>query len=429
MSQALTRDDRALATDIEKYKAEIAKLVPRAVGAERFIRIVFNALRDDYLRQVATRSQQGRESFIGAMLTCAQLGLEPDKRNAALVPYKNEITLIPMYQGLCRLMYNTGKVSGIVANEVYEGDTFEHWEGLREDHLRLARCSPDMRGEIRLFYAVVRQKEGDPILRVMPREDVDRIRDRALASKKNVDRSPWTTDYVEMGRKTPLRAVFKLSPSSPAIQQAVDLDEMMAQGSPIIRYEREARAQIVKPEGDAIGDHEREATFRDVESLRESVGEGKAPTKHKAEPVTSETAEDPPAAGDAFERAMESAWPAEDLPTDPETGLVSGVDEAELDDVSMKDVPYWPDLAKMKIGTSGRLAHLAEKTWAEIVSRDEMQSVLESIKKSALKLRDDGKSELIGKTQRASLRAAAARERYLYEIAQESPEGADAAQE
>ena len=78
------------------------------------------------------------QSFLGAMMTAAQLGLEPNTPlgQAYLLPYWNskanayECQFQLGYKGLLDLAYRSGEISVIQAHVVYENDTFDYSFGL-----------------------------------------------------------------------------------------------------------------------------------------------------------------------------------------------------------------------------------------------------------------------------------------------------------
>lgn len=70
---------------IKKMEGEIAKALPSVITPERFTRITLSALSAN--KQLAQTTPQ---SFLGAMMTAAQLGMEPNTPlgQAYLIPYK-----------------------------------------------------------------------------------------------------------------------------------------------------------------------------------------------------------------------------------------------------------------------------------------------------------------------------------------------------
>ncbi len=206
---------------IKKMEGEIAKALPSVVAPERFTRIVLSALSANRKLQETTP-----QSFLGAMMTAAQLGVEPNTPlgQAYLIPYQNKGVLECRFQlgykGFIDLAYRSGDVSTIQAHAVYEGDEFDYSFGL-EPTLRHVPARSD-RGEPIFFYAVFRTKDGGYGFEVMSIEDV-----RAHAKKysKAFSSGPWQTNFEEMAKKTVLKKVLKYAPLKSDFVRAVAQDE------------------------------------------------------------------------------------------------------------------------------------------------------------------------------------------------------------
>lgn len=80
---------------IKSMEGEIAKALPSVITPERFTRIVTTALSSN--PELGNCSPQ---SFLGAMMTAAQLGLEPNTPlgQAYLLPYRNKGILECQFQ-------------------------------------------------------------------------------------------------------------------------------------------------------------------------------------------------------------------------------------------------------------------------------------------------------------------------------------------
>lgn len=77
----------ALQQYIKQMEKEIKKALPSVITPERFTRIVLSALSTN--PKLAETTPQ---SFLGAMMTAAQLGVEPNTPlgQAYLIPYRNK---------------------------------------------------------------------------------------------------------------------------------------------------------------------------------------------------------------------------------------------------------------------------------------------------------------------------------------------------
>lgn len=204
-----------LAQLIERQKPEIARALPRHMNPDRMARIAVTVL-----RQTPRLAQCTPESFLGALMTCSQLGLEPGPLgHAYLVPYKREVTFIPGYRGLVDLAYRSGQVATVKAQVVYEADEFDFEEGL-DAYLKHKRSRAADPGQVIWVYALVKLKDGASNFVVMTVAEVEKIRKRSMAANNG----PWVTDWEAMAKKTALKQLSKWMPLSPEFNQAVNHD-------------------------------------------------------------------------------------------------------------------------------------------------------------------------------------------------------------
>ena len=208
---------------IRSMEGEIAKALPSVITPERFTRITLSALSSN--PKLAETTPQ---SFLAAMMTAAQLGVEPNTPlgQAYLLPYRNngklECQFQLGYKGLIDLAYRSGEISVIQAHTVYENDEFEYEFGL-EAKLR-HKPAKDNRGEPAYFYAVFKTKDGGYGFEVMSVEDV-RNHAKKYSKAYSSGYSPWTTNFEEMAKKTVLKRVLKYAPLKSDFARAVSTDE------------------------------------------------------------------------------------------------------------------------------------------------------------------------------------------------------------
>ena len=192
----------------------IEEVMPRGVSAQRVVRTAMAAVNADTYLQSCDPS-----SILRAVMRLAQVGLEPNTplAQAYLVPYKGKCEPILGYRGMVELARRSGEIVAIEARAVFSGDIFEYEYGLAPKLIHRPGGDPTAEpdtSKVQHFYAVARMEGGGVQWDVMTRGEVLRIQARAMAGKRNVDRSPWTTDWIEMGKKTVLRRLWKLLPIS-----------------------------------------------------------------------------------------------------------------------------------------------------------------------------------------------------------------------
>lgn len=204
---------------LEKMKGQFQMALPRHLTPDRLLRVAMTAIQN-----TPKLLDCDRTSLYSAIMTCAQLGLEPDGvlGQAYLVPFAGRVQFIPGYKGLITLARNSGDVTSISAHEVRANDRFSYAFGLSE---KLEHIPADGdRGEITHFYAVARFKDGGHHFDVMTKADVEAIRVRSPG--KNSD--PWKIHYAEMGKKTCIRRIAKYLPMN--VQKAAALADSFESG-------------------------------------------------------------------------------------------------------------------------------------------------------------------------------------------------------
>ena len=148
-----------------------------------------------------------RASLFSSIKTAAYMGLMPDGREGAIVPFKGKATFQPMVFGLRKIAANHGV--GIESHIVYANDKFVHQLG--DDAKIIHEPAPlgTDRGPMIGAYAVATDQSGRKYREVMGMKDLDRIKRLSKASSAD---SPWNLHTDEMHRKTPVKRLFKFIP-------------------------------------------------------------------------------------------------------------------------------------------------------------------------------------------------------------------------
>jgi len=215
---------------IQQLRPELQRALPRGMDADRLARIALTLVRKD---QALARCKP--DSFAGALLTAASLGLEPGVNGEAyLVAYKGEATLIIGYQGYAKLFWQHPLAKHLDAQVVYSNDDFDYAYGL-DPHLTHKPAKGD-RGEIVAYYAVATLTSGASAFVVLTPDEAKALRGGKTGTSGSIaDPMHW------MERKTALRQLVKMLPRSTSLNQALEADER--QGSDL-RAEQVAQAAI-----------------------------------------------------------------------------------------------------------------------------------------------------------------------------------------
>ena len=80
------------------FRQQIAKALPSHMTPERMIRVAVTTL-----AKIPKLAECDQTTLFNSLLTCSQLGIEPDGRRAYLIPYGKVCQLIIGWQGLVEL--------------------------------------------------------------------------------------------------------------------------------------------------------------------------------------------------------------------------------------------------------------------------------------------------------------------------------------
>jgi recombination protein RecT len=296
----------------DNIKRQMALALPRHMTADRLARIALTEVRKN---PKLGDADQG--SFLGAIMQCAQLGLEPGGAlgHCYLLPFDNrrkgvtEVQFIVGYKGMLDLARRSGQIVSIEARVVHEADEFRVTLGLHSDMVHVPAWDKADRGPLRFVYAVAHLKDGGTQFEVMSRAEIEKIRNESqgykTAIKYGKTDSPWIGAFEEMAKKTVIRRLFKYLPVSIELATAVSLDERvdmnLAQEFPaaidmglVDQEPSETGGQLPAP---------------DVINLDGWIGRiDNALDKDSAIDITAQALAALPAETDAINQAYEAAW-------------------------------------------------------------------------------------------------------------------------
>jgi recombination protein RecT len=218
----------------EHARDQLAMVAAKHLNPERMMRVMANAV-----RTTPKLGQCEPMSFLGALMQCASLGLEPNTvlGHAYMIPFENrrkgvtEVQVIVGYKGLLDLARRSGHITSLSANIHYSDD--ELWEYEEGTESRLRHRPGPMEGEKLHAYAIAKFKDGGHAYVVMPWAHVMKIRDgsQGYQTAKRFNKladSPWVKHEDEMAKKTAVRALAKYLPLSVEFSDAMQVDEQRA---------------------------------------------------------------------------------------------------------------------------------------------------------------------------------------------------------
>lgn len=202
---------------------QIQRALPRHLNADRMARLALTEVRKNPKLAECTS-----QSFAGALLTAAGLGLEVgSEHDAYLVPYEHhkgpmrgqvECQLIVKYTGLARLFWQHPLAAGLDAQAVYERDEFDYAYGTA----KFLRHKPAIgeRGKVVCYYAVAELTTGASHFVVLSPDEVRKLRGGRVGTSGQIDDPQrW------MERKTALRQCLKTLPKSSSLAAAIDAED------------------------------------------------------------------------------------------------------------------------------------------------------------------------------------------------------------
>lgn len=272
----------------DQAREQLASVAAQHLNPQRLMRVTANAIR-------TTPKLQECEplSFLGALMQCASLGLEPNTilGHAYLIPFKNnrknvmEVQLIIGYKGLIDLARRSGHITSISANIHYSDD--ELWEYEEGTEARLRHRPSGQEGEKQHAYAIAQFKDGGHAYVVLPWAQVMKTRDgsqgwQTAVKYGSTNRSPWFTHEDAMAKKTAIRALSKYLPLSVEFIDAVQSDSDSDS-----KAKMDYASYALRPEEGVTLEHEEQEAIEEEEKPK-----AKAKPKAKPKPKAKEEPKD-----------------------------------------------------------------------------------------------------------------------------------------
>lgn len=209
---------------------------------------------NDFLAKTALSNPVSAQN---AIINVAAIGitLNPAQKLAYLVPRNKGVCLDISYMGLMHLAMETGSIRWGQAVIVYANDKFKR-VGIDRAPLHEVDEFGD-RGEPVGVYCVVKTSDGDYLTETMKRSDIEDIRDRSMAWKMHISRGkpcPWSTDALEMWRKTVVKRASKYWPKVERLNNAIEyLNNDSYEGfekEPVLAHYSESEVKELQKEND-----------------------------------------------------------------------------------------------------------------------------------------------------------------------------------
>lgn len=212
----------------------IQRLLPRHETLERVMAVAITARsRNPELMECTDLS------ILRGIILGAQTGLDVSgvTGEAYLVPRWNkntrekEATFVSGWRGLVKLARQSGRISAILAREIYDGEPFEYEDGL----VQILRHRPIMEGlatdaKIIGAWALAVWDNGFRQVEVMNRTQLDKV--RASSDAWRAGAGPWVTHQAEMDKKSVIRRIAKKLPQSYELARVLAYEDAIEVNKP-----------------------------------------------------------------------------------------------------------------------------------------------------------------------------------------------------
>jgi recombination protein RecT len=190
------------------FLEQLAESLPEGVTLDRFKRVTITAVRQNEALVTADQT-----TLFGAIVRCAQDGLLPDGREAALVTYKGKVAYLPMIGGIRRIAAVYGWQ--IRTSVVYANDEFDYTEEPPVITHRPVRPGVD-RGDLIAAYAVATHRDGRRVQTVLHPADIAK---RKAKAQTQAVWNEWTAAMWEKSAGHDIFGQLSLDPADARVDR------------------------------------------------------------------------------------------------------------------------------------------------------------------------------------------------------------------
>jgi recombination protein RecT len=229
---------------LARFQPTIEKMVLDAgITPAKFVTIVENSV-----RRIPKLLECKPASLFGAILTAAELGLEPNTPNqySYIIPYGSEAQFQIGYHGIIKMLMDTGLVTHVSAELVHENDKFTvAWDSLAHEK-RIKEFEPVTfgdKGQRIGCFAVIHLSTGGKVIQILDKTDIEAI--------KKKSKSPQTYNEANdpmgwMWKKAAIRQAGKLVKGSRKFDKAISLDAALDGGRKLRLNDEATEVEIIE---------------------------------------------------------------------------------------------------------------------------------------------------------------------------------------
>jgi len=208
---------------MERLKPQLGLALPKHLTADRMSRLALTAFSTNSKLQKCDHG-----SIAAAIMTAAQLGLEPNVNGAGyLIPYKTTCTFVPGWKGLVDLVSRSGRGT-VFTGVIFKDQRYTFTDGARRDLQIHNETELDAEEDITHAYAIGWVKDSSmPIIELWSVEKIRKHRDKF--NKVGSDHYSYK-NWEMYARKIPLLQVIKYMPSSIEMSNALAVSNAAEEG-------------------------------------------------------------------------------------------------------------------------------------------------------------------------------------------------------
>lgn len=204
-----------VAQHLTRIKARLTDVLGDVMTPERVVQMAATTISKN-----PTIAECTTASLLGAVMQAATLRFPPidSLGYCYFVPYYNaktgtkEVQFQIGYKGLIDMARRSGRLRDISAEAVYQGDTFEISYGLERSLKHIPHfLHPGKPEMIEYVYAVATLADGGKTFVVLPRIEIERLRQRS-PGQRAVPSGAWLTDYEAMAKAKAIKQLAKFLP-------------------------------------------------------------------------------------------------------------------------------------------------------------------------------------------------------------------------
>ncbi len=200
----------------DEFQVKLKTSLPTNIDPDRFTRVAITSL-----QQNPDILKADRNSLYLAILACAQSGLQPDGKQAALVRYGDKVQFMPMVAGIILRLAECGITCD--TQVVHKNDLFEVEYGDEPKITHKPAKLGSERGEMVGAYAILKSRDGTVYREVMDAIQIEAVRKQSRAQNGLL----WTQFASEAWRKSVLRRCAKriALPLDQRAQRTIEADD------------------------------------------------------------------------------------------------------------------------------------------------------------------------------------------------------------